>query len=182
METDALNRDVEGLVEALGVLASDVQAAAALSKTGDTQFVRRVYVRAVFALIEGNINLMAEVILGALERKEVHLRPKEIELLRQERHISDEGALPIVHVKFVPIGDRIAPVFDMFSRLFGKSFRLDKSSTGWVDFSTAIKIRNRINHPKNAASFAVDDSELNAVERARTWFADSVETLLQKCD
>lgn len=182
MEIDALNRDIEALVEAVSVLASDVQAAASLSKTRDTQFVRRVYVRAAFALIEGNINLMAEVILGALERKEVLCLPKEIELLRQERHTSHEGALPIVHVKFVPIRDRIAPVFDMFSRLFGKSFRLDRSSTGWVDFNTAIEIRNRINHPKNAASFAIDDSELNAIRRARKWFADSVETLLQECE
>ena len=70
----------------------------------------------------------------------------------------------------------------MFSRLFSKTFRLDKSSTGWVDFKKAIEIRNRITHPKNAASFAIDDSELNAVERARQWFADSIKALLDECD
>ena len=111
MATDALDRDIERLVEAVQVLASDVQAAANLSEARDTQFTRRVYVRAAFALVEGNINLMAEVILGALDRQEVRLVPKEIEILRQERLTSDEGGMPTVRVKFVPVCDRVAPVF-----------------------------------------------------------------------
>ncbi|HEY1188030.1 MAG TPA: hypothetical protein VGE74_10255 [Gemmata sp.] len=182
MATEALDRDVERLVEAVQVLASDVQAAAKLSEMRDTQFSRRAYIRAAFALVEGNINLMAEVILDASSRMEVGLAPKEIEILRQERHTSDEAGLPVVRVKFVPIRDRIAPVFEMFSRLFGKCFKLDKCAAGWVDFTTAIELRNRISHPKNAASFTIDDSELDAVERARQWFADSVEVLLKQCD
>lgn len=182
MATDALDRDIEQLVGAVQVLASDVQAAAKLSETGDTQFARRAYARAAFALVEGNINLMAKVILDASQRQEVHLQSREIEILRQERHTSNEAGLPVVRVKFVPIRDRTAPVFEMFSRLFGKCFQLDKSSTGWVDFTTAIEVRNRITHPKNAASFKIDDSELNTVERARQWFADRVEALLNECD
>ena len=125
---------------------------------------------------------MAEVILNALGRREILLRPKEIELLRQERHTPAEEGKPTVRVKIVPILVRAAPVFEMFSRLYGKSFQLDKSSTGWVDLKTAIEVRNRITHPKNAASFAIDDSQLDAVERARQWFADSVEALLKECD
>src|SRR6266849_1451566 len=122
MPTAILNQDVEQFVRAVQVLSSDVQAAAKLSETADTQFARRAYVRAAFALIEGNLNLMADVILLALDRQEVQLSSNEIEILRQERHTSNENGLPIVRVKFVPIRDRAAPVFEMFSRLYGKKF------------------------------------------------------------
>lgn len=182
MAIETLNQDIEGLIGAVQVLASDVQAASKLSATSDTQFARRAYVRAAFALIEGNINLMADVILRASERHEVCLLPKEIEVLRQERRIANEGGFSMVRIKFVPIRERTAPVFEMFARIFGKSFRLDKSCTGWVDFTTAIEIRNRITHPKNAASFEIEDSALQIVERARQWFADSVEVLMLEFD
>src|SRR5258708_9665455 len=110
MTTETLDRDIEQLAEAMQLLAEDVQAAASLSEMRDTGFGRRAYIRAAFALIEGNVNLMAHVVLGALGRKEVHLLPKEIEILRQERRTSDEDGVPIVRVMFVPICARTAPV------------------------------------------------------------------------
>ena len=181
MMTEITERDINRLIQAVHVLASDVKAAEKLSERGDTQFARRAYVRAAFALVEGNINLMAEVILDASKREEVILTARELEILSQERYTSNQDGLLVVHVKFVPIRDRIAPVLEMFSRLFGKYFRLDKSTVGWCDFITAIELRNRITHPKNVESFLIIDSELNAVERAREWFADSVEALSKQC-
>jgi hypothetical protein len=124
---------------------------------------------------------MADVILEARERQEIRLLPKEIEILRQERTVTNDSGMSVVRLKFVPIRDRIAPVFEMFSRLLGKDFRLDKSSGGWVDFGVAIDLRNRITHPRNAGSFNIVDSELNTVERARQWFAAAVEALLGDC-
>ncbi|MCB1813883.1 MAG: hypothetical protein KDK04_19525 [Candidatus Competibacteraceae bacterium] len=183
MATDALNRDIEQLVQALQVLASDVQAAAQLSHMNDTQFTRRTYVRAAFALFEGNINLMTEVILAAMDRQDIQALPlKTLEILRQEEQKLDQNGLPIVHIKFRSFHKRIAPVFKSFSQLYGKSFQIDKSTAGWVDFKAAIEIRNRITHPKNAANFVITDCELNTVQRAKQWFANSVEALLNECD
>jgi hypothetical protein len=125
--------------------------------------------------------IVANVILDAFARQEVCLLPEEIEVLRQDRQATNEAGLQVVRVKFVPKCDRITPVLKMFSRLFGKCFRPDKSSNGWSAFTAAIDIRNQITHPKDATSLAIDNSELNAVERARQWFADSVEALLYEC-
>lgn len=96
MTTQILEQDIEQLVGALHVLASDVEAAAGLSRHSDTPFTRRAYVRAAFALVEGNLNLMAEVIILAEQRHEVHLLPKDFEILRQERLTSDENMGTVV--------------------------------------------------------------------------------------
>jgi hypothetical protein len=176
--TRELDQDIERVVGAVQVLAGDVQAAAKLSKTKDTQFARRAYVRAAFALVEGNLNLMAEVILNAMSRGEIALKQEELEVLRQKRVSGDNVEKP----KFVSLPDRTTRVLEIFPRLFDKRFRPDKGSQGWRDFKDAIGIRNRITHPKDASSLHIPNAELDNVERAREWFAATVEALLTECD
>lgn len=179
--SSVLWRDIEDLVRALDVLASDVQHAAALSEWRDTQFSRRAYVRAAFALIEGNLNLMAGLIDRARERGEIQLTKGEGELLRQERREATEEGIEIVRVKFVPISDRLTPVLGLFGRLFGQVFAADKSDRGWAAFREALGLRNRITHPKTAECFNVSGQEIATVEEARSWFASEVERLLESC-
>lgn len=121
MTTSALERDVENLVAALQVPSSDVALAARLSEIlGDTQFTRRAYIRAVFALVEGNLNLMADTVLAAAGRGEVHLFTKEMDVLRQERTTIEHGQA-VSRVKFVPTRDRLGPLFDTFARLYART-------------------------------------------------------------
>ena len=94
---------------ALGVLSADVSAAASLSTyLGDTQFARRAFVRAVFALIEGNVNLMAGVVVAAGLRSEITLTSQELAILREERLVVDDAGVVKVYLKFVPMRDRRA--------------------------------------------------------------------------
>jgi hypothetical protein len=69
-----------------------VRAAAQLAHSGDTPFARRAYVRSAFALVEGNLNLMAEVILGVEGRNEIRLSKSEQGILPQERQIPVQTA------------------------------------------------------------------------------------------
>lgn len=71
MSTINIERDVERLVDALNLLSTDVKAAANLSRIDDTQFTRCTYIRAMFAMIEGNIHLMSTVIVSASNRGEI---------------------------------------------------------------------------------------------------------------
>jgi hypothetical protein len=181
MSTAALDRDVELLVRGVALLASDVSAAARLSELhGDTQFARRTYVRAVFALIEGNMNFMAGVVLASAERGEIELTPRELEIARQER-VSMEAGRPAVGPKFIPLGDRLSPLMSMFARCHARTYALYKGSSGWVSFSAAIEIRNRITHPRSESAFAVSNAELECLAKGKEWFAASIEELLSAC-
>jgi hypothetical protein len=149
-----LDDDLRRLVEAIQVLAGDVQFASRLSCLNDSQFARRAYVRAAFALVEGSLNLMADVILAAAIRNELELTSAETAVLRQEQVITGRDRRTTVRVAFVPIRVRLSSVFTLFSRLYGTSFVVDKSTSGWRTFTTAIEIRNRITHPKAQRAFA----------------------------
>lgn len=182
MSTNPLEQSVTALVAALQVLSADVVAAASLpEKLGDTQFARRAYVRAVFAMIEGNINLMADVVLSAASRGEVTLSTNDYEVLRQERSTVTVGEVSKTQVKFVPIRDRVGIVMREFAATHNGSFKLDKSTAGWTNFTAAIDLRNRITHPKDASSFEVSDAVLANVGAAKHWFADQVEEILKLC-
>lgn len=181
MSSPELEADVKRLVDALLVLTSDVKLAANLSQVADTQFARRTYVRAVFAQIEGNINLMADVVVEAEKRGEITLTTQDIELLLEERRSTDGAGTVVRRPKFVPVRDRMTPAMELFASTYGASFKPDKSTTGWERFLRAMELRNRITHPKNASSFDIADSDLDDVRAAREWFATTVESLLDAC-
>ena len=179
--TAALGRDVEELVEAVVLLSADVKAAADLSKVlGDTQFARRTFVRAVFALVEGNMNLMASVCLQSADRGEVQMSVNEREVLSQERNVQRKSMGTTIP-KFKPAKDRLGPLMNIFARLYGRTYALNKSNAGWRSFATSVELRNRITHPRNASAFKVNDAELRTLEHAKAWFADSMEDLLNTC-
>jgi hypothetical protein len=177
MSSPAFDRDMKELVASLQILVSDVRTAYDLSQQRDTPFARRAYVRAVFAMIEGNINLMAGAALAAAARGDIHASKCELEVLRQEREEISVNGVRFTRVKFVPICDRVGPVFHLFARIAPSRFVLDKGGSGWRDFKRAVEIRNRITHPKRADCFAIIDADLTAVEGARSWIASSVERL-----
>ncbi len=181
MSSPELEADVERLVDALLVLTSDVKLAANLSQVADTQFARRTYVRAVFAQIEGNINLMANVIVEAQKREEITLTTEDVELLLEERRSTDATGSVVIRPKFVPVRDRITPVMELFVSIYGGSFKPDKRTTGWERFLKAMELRNRVTHPKNASSFDIAEPDLDDVRAAREWFATTVERLLDEC-
>ena len=181
MESKELDLDVARLVDTVTILSEDVRYAAGLSKIEDTQFARRAYVRAVFALVEGNINLMVDVILRAYARDEIELSSDEIAPLREESYELSEQGKAVIKPRFYSFQSRLRFVLGLFPRLYDGSHSVDVSGQGWNQFKEAIQLRNRITHPRDKNSFYVTDKELNTVEHARTWFADSIEKLLDKC-
>lgn len=181
MESQELDNDLARLVAAVSTLSEDVRSASGLSSIKDTQFVRRTYVRAVFALVEGNINLMADIILRAHERNEIKLTVEEISPLREESYELSEQGKTIAKPRFFKLQSRLRFVLELFPRLYDRTHSVDTSVQGWNKFKEAIKLRNRITHPRDKSSFYVTDEELDTLELAREWFNDSMEKLLDKC-
>lgn len=176
MNDTPLEQDEANAVAILGVFSSDVEQSAELGKHCDTQFTRRTYIRAVFALIEGNINVMSDVVLKAALRGEIILSEGDMESLKQERQHNGKTR-PSYH----KLCDRLGEVCAAFARLNGSDFVLNKNSRGWTDFLEAIQVRNDIMHPKSTESFHVSDTRFGQVQRARSWHNDELARLLQTC-
>jgi len=76
------------------------------------------------------------------------------------------------------IGKNLKFAFRCFAKAFDLKFKPDYGGDGWQAFRQAVKIRNRITHPKTPASMAIKDDELAAMYKALCWFLDTYHNLL----
>jgi hypothetical protein len=174
----SLDEALDRLVKAVNILTDDVRQASHLSDHTDTPFVSRTYVRAVLAQVEGTLNLFGNFVLEAHAAGAIHLSDENIEILAGEKTaFNAAGKLRTV---FVPILERVGPTFDLYSQVYGKPFRIDKSGPGWMKLKRSIALRNRITHPKDVAGFSVSQAELDDLEAARKWFSGNIRFIVRQ--
>lgn len=56
--------------------------------------------------------------------------------------------------------------------------RPDFSGSGWAAFRDAVKVRNRLTHPKNLKEGRVSDADLRVVRRAVEWWEGTQKELI----
>jgi hypothetical protein len=170
------DRDIERLVAAISQLSEDVNLASSLP---ESQFARRAWARAVFALLECNTNLMAELVLKANGRGEVALSPAEYAVLREESYrLASNGREAKSHPSFSPLRARFRFVVERFAKLYAVEFELACGGSGWSAFSDAVNVRNRITHPSTVDDFRISRDDIDSIEDARKWYVDEIERLL----
>ena len=59
--------------------------------------------------------------------------------------------------------------FRIYAQACEIQYKLNKSNQGWQDLKKAIKVRDRLMHPKRVQDLTVSDEELQTVMRAYTW-------------
>ena len=76
---------------------------------------------------------------------------------------------------------RVKDSFKALSAATGKPFDLSNQHREWADFTGAVKIRDRITHPKIAEDLAISDNEMLLVLSSSTWFNERfADTILGK--
>lgn len=153
-----------------GVLSADVDAAKVLLTTAtvDTQFARRSLVRAYFAYFEGMSFQLRQITL-ATHKGYTLLTPEEIAMLEEKSRLKLKCRL-IQSLRYYATCHRPEP------------YEPNRKSPGWHSMTGAIKLRDRITHPKSASSLLISDSEHKQMLDAGQWWVDSVRELLRLCD
>jgi hypothetical protein len=142
----------------------------------DSQFLRRTMIRTFFAVVEGAIYALKDLIKIQSEFGYCDLRPKEYEKLI-ERELDDDGK-PTSTNKFLKLKDNIKFAFHIYAeKAGGILFEFDFGS-GWAAFLDAIKIRDHLMHPKSRNRLPITDSDLATVETAHQWFNEHWNRLL----
>jgi hypothetical protein len=147
-----------------------------LTDNHDSQFYRRLYVRSVFAYIEGSIWILKQVCLKA-KSIEGHYRkisiPEYSILIEESYDLKNNGDIKKVSM-YVNLFDNIKFTFKTINKLFKGDINLGIGTSSWDKLILAKKIRNRINHPKNETDMIISDEEISACEEASGWFDDLV--------
>jgi hypothetical protein len=139
------------------------------------QVLRRSMVRAAFALIEAmaySLKFIAVSLPGPGS-----LSPGQVALAREEDYeLSDKGEVTIRSPRLSFLKN-LRFAFIVYATAFTASFSLDVSGKGWQALQRAIKVRDRLMHPKTARDLEVTDEEKLDTINALTWLYEQVAVL-----
>jgi hypothetical protein len=162
-------RDITGPLLAF---LSDAEVSEKELKKDDSQFHRRAFVRSLFAMIEGTIHVIKFVSLHAAS-----IRPKmfslgEFTLLKEQSYSINGKGEAYAQKKFVRTEDNLKFVVRCLNRFVPRQVDLAVGGEDWNNFCEAIKIRNRITHPRAAADLHVSDEETELMKNVQGWFLE----------
>jgi hypothetical protein len=133
------------------------------------QLGRRTLIRTEFAVIEGAVSSHKQMVIDYCKRNGLELSQAEYALLHEESYELDDNGKPRIAEKFLKLPANLKFAFSMYaSKIGGIEFALDPS--GWQNFLAAIKIRNRLIHPKSVSDLEVTDADMHCVMQAATWY------------
>jgi hypothetical protein len=155
------------------LLYEDVELAERMWSEQDSQFWRRTFIRSVFALIEGFTYRLKQVALEASKKFSIELSKSEIALLLEESYeVNDKGHAE-TKPDYIQLPKNIKFAFRMYSHAYSLNYQLKIDDDGWLSFKEALKVRNRLTHPKSTSDVSVSDQDMSYAETAAIWFVKS---------
>ncbi len=140
-------------------------------KAEDNQFWRRMFLRAFFSFVEGHIYQMRQKVLHVNSVRPLSLSLAELVVLEEKEYrLNQKGEIEAKDA-FGKLSEGSVPfIYEIYFRVFGGSNPLPREVKGWSAFIEAIRIRNRITHPKSHTDMDITASELKQVKLAVEWF------------
>jgi len=161
------------------VLINDVVAAQKRVRDADSPTHRRDLVRSVFAAIEGlHWQLKQDVYRHSGHISQGMSIHEQAAMLEETYSVDDSGKVRSVP-RFLPLASKIRLVVSIVQR-YQTSYNLDYSHKGWSNLRTAIKLRDRLVHPKKLTDLNVTMAEVRQTVSAFYWFLALVIELLRE--
>ncbi len=142
------------------------------------QFWGRALARSMFSSIEGILFLMKQKVITVAQDLGVQFNHVEIEFLNEvETKLNDNSDVRTSKAK-ISSTNNLTGTFKFFSKAACSTFKLDRGDEGWMAFTEASTIRDRITHPKCVADMHFTMDDLHALQKAHAWFSKSVSDCL----
>lgn len=172
--------ELPSLISPILELMSDLAIAERMLDKDDSQYARRVYIRALLSTIEGTIYVLKQIILKVNSSSSNLLLYSEIAMLQEVSYeLSNKGEVKET-TKLLRIEDNIRFTTKILNKVFHFELALQVGEKSWEHFLQAIKIRNRITHPKGSDHFKISDDEIQVVRHVSNWFLNFTNKAL-KC-
>ena len=162
--TGILTADVVGLRPLLG----DRSMQAEVSEKEETN--RRFYVRAILALIEALVEQHKRLLLDLAQRSAITLGRGVREALCERLYVVKDNGAVVERDQYLQLQRKLRAVYRAAGEAFGYPLAVTFKDRGWASFQSAVKVRDRITHPKTFHDCQVDENALDTVDRAHEWF------------
>lgn len=137
-----------------------------------TDFSRRCLYRTIFSIIEAYIShLKSSALLFTIDQPDFFTESEVLALRDLEPIITDKGEVRTRPAR-IRLKDNLRLAFRLFGRSLDKNIEIDYSTPGGVAFTSAIKIRDRLTHPKDPKDWRADESGAKLVLDAWKWFGE----------
>ena len=179
---EANDRIGDGLSELLALikhLRDDLGFAEQDLQQEDTQHRRRAFTRTLIAYVEAQTHALKGLAILMHEGNPLTFTRAELAMLYEEQYFLKENGGAVQKQRLMRLPENVRFSFEVHAKAFQSDFALDTSSAGWESLRSAIKIRNRITHPKSSADVEISDNDINCLRKAKDWYSYSaIEALL----
>lgn len=163
------------ILEVLTQLSNDLALCYELgTKNNNHEFWRRTYVRTFFAAVEGYCFQYKRTALVMVELSPftgVYFSPEEQMFLKEKEYdLNEKGEITETKAKLRTAANFLFSIRMITTGCSNSEIKIDKGGREWQDFKTALKIRDRITHPKNLNEIMIGEEEVNVVWRTVNWF------------
>jgi len=173
---DIVGDDLVFIIDLQTLLASpSTRAFKTFAKKHDPQALRRLRLRLFMSYVEG--------VAAALKAEAVSLtspsRSPAAHALLQDKtfDLTDQGE-PIERTFSPSLSRSLRFAFRMGALTKRLTVSPDYGGAGWKAFQEAVKLRNRITHPRRAEDFVISDLEVATLASAEEWFHTSYRDLM----
>ena len=157
--------DPNALIE---TLLSDVSRANHDRRQADDAYARRTVVRTIFAALEGLTAFLKWNALERAQREPGLYSVAEVSLLREESYGLGKQGDCTVQERFLPTLENLLFSYRMCTRdLAAPAFNTQGSQ--WSQLAIAIRVRNRITHPRSLSDLTVSKAEVTRARLAFLW-------------
>jgi recombinational DNA repair protein (RecF pathway) len=179
-EETTIGRAVIELIEVQESLGQDVLVCTKMLEQEDSQFWRRTLVRTSFALIEGVVHRMKHLAFEFCSYEKIPLSRAEVAMLQEEGYELNDKGEAISKVSYMHITKNVKFAFKVLARAYSVNNELKVDDAGWDNFKKALKIRDRLMHPKSSSDLIVNDADVSTVDKAVGWFGQHAHELQTK--
>lgn len=138
--------------------------------TEETDFSRRCLYRTIFSAVEAYISVLkSSALLFTIDRPNFFSEAEVLALQDLEPFIMDKGEVGTRPAR-IRLKDNLRLAFRLFGRSQDRHFEIDYSTPGGIAFTSAIKIRDRLTHPKDPKDWMIDENGAKLVLDAWNWF------------
>ncbi len=147
----------------------------------DQGVMLRSYVRAVFAFFEGYLYAFKQISLRlSVDPEGIKLSPEEIIALKEiDVSVDDKGNIK-ERPKYNSAKNSVLFSIASIAKQHEAEFTLNTGGQGWDFYQKALKVRDRLMHPKSHEDLEISEDELTHVTVAYDWFTSELEKLEKK--
>jgi len=161
----------------LNPLFSDLVECEELLVKSDSQFARRTFVRASFAFHEAFIYWLKDLVFKRLAMNALQCGSIEITklmLLQDDSYRPNKQGKIELEPNRIPLLNLCALVLRTAAECAGISRNPLFSDNGWSEFQIALKVRDRITHPKSVEDLDIKDEEMASVRESHRWLFNCI--------